>query len=649
MRSEQGNRNISYPKWLEKFPYETYLLLVVVLTVLAFSPNSLDAFNYPKQLILAGGTFTLFSFYLFSGTNFSRGTKDSRIFSIFVLVFVVGIVFVAIHHGIAREQVFFGTFSRANGVLTYVSLGILLLMIVTILNFRGINFVRQSLDYFRICFILLMLYCTLQWLGLDPIDWNNPYTPVLGTFGNPNFASSALAILSLISLYFCFQKGSLFKKSTYALLQGLAITLIYQTKSIQGLVVYAVGVQVLIFCFILLKVNNKMIRSILVLSGFAMNILMAMGAFGVGPLGKLLFQYTLQVRMEYWRIAARMMADYPIYGVGNDSYGDFFRQYRSSDFVDQYGPNLITNNAHNSILQIGSTTGVVVMSLLVVIIFWVAFNSIRNIKAALAVAREEDSHISFYRNGQIYIILGWIGATTQSLISIDQIGIATLWWTLAGFSVVQIAFAGEQLKAIDMKKSKNEKFKSHYARHPLQGISGFVLFSTIFVLISFLLSGHVQRDYRLKIALQIAPVKDNMVIEQARSTQIYDSAVGLVEIQDYANLVIRNLYSVGPADLGFDLAALAAKKNLRSSVAFELLAVGNEFYGKFDDASENYLAALALDPLNFNTRIKFANLEVKRKRFDSALKEIEIVLRDGDDAAREQATSLQSQIVSLQK
>lgn len=649
MQNEQGIRKISLPIWMKKFPFETYLLLVVVLTVLAFSPNSLDAFNYPKQLILSGGTFTLFGLYLFSGSNFLRVNKDSRKFNILVLTFVICIVFVAIYHGINQEQIFFGTFSRANGVITYVSLGILLLMIVTILNFRGDNFVKQALDFFRICFILLMVYCTLQWIDLDPIDWNNPYTRVLGTFGNPNFASSALAILSLISLYFCFQNGSLLKKSTYALLQGLAITLIYQTKSIQGLVVYAVGVQILVLCFILLKVNNKIVRSILVLSGFAVNILMAIGAFGLGPLGKLLFQYTLQVRMEYWRIAARMIADYPIYGVGNDSYGDFFRQYRSSDFVDQYGPNLITNNAHNSILQMGSTTGVVVMSLFVVIFFWVALNSIRNIKTMLAVAREGSNHISFFRNGQIFMILGWTGAATQSLISIDQIGVATLWWTLAGFSVVQIAFSVEPLRTRKQTKSKNEKFKSHSARHPLSGISGFVLYSTIFVLISFFLSGHVQRDYRLKIALQIAPVKDNMVIEQARSKQIYDSAVGLVEIQDYANLVIRNLYSVGPAEVGFELAELAAKKNPRSSVAFELLAVGNEYYGKLDEASENYLAALALDPLNFNTRIKFANLEVKRKQFDSALKELGVVLKDGDEDARRQATSLKIQIESLQK
>ena len=47
------------PKFMNKFPFGTYVLFLVIATILFFSPNSLDAFNYPKQLILAAGTFTL--------------------------------------------------------------------------------------------------------------------------------------------------------------------------------------------------------------------------------------------------------------------------------------------------------------------------------------------------------------------------------------------------------------------------------------------------------------------------------------------------------------------------------------------------------------------------------------------------------------
>ena len=630
------------PKFMNKFPFGTYVLFLVIVTILFFSPNSLDAFNYPKQLILAAGTFTLLIIYLLSGNRIISGDRTSRTFSILIILFSLSIFVVGLFHGITRVQVFFGTFSRANGVLTYVALGTLALLIFAISILQGTKFLEQSLAFLTFGFFLLSLYCTVQWLNLDPINWNNPYTSVIGTFGNPNFASAALAILAIVSLYFCFKKQSVMNRAFFYALQVLAIVLIYQTKSIQGLAVYAIGIQVLLFCYILLRVQNRLTGILLIFFVALVNLGVLLGVFGLGPLGSLIFQYTLQVRMEYWQIATRMILDFPLLGVGNDSYGDFFRLYRSREFVETYSPNLITNNAHNAILQLGSTTGLIVLLLLTWIIAFTLLVGIKGVSNAIISAKLSGGHKFLSGNCQIYFFAAWIAATAQIMISIDQIGVATIWWTLTALIFASSTASNKVLVKENRKNAKKNWMKS-MSRHPRKGLPGLLIFLALFIAISVPLSRHVQNDFRLRSALQIAPVQNNMVLEEARGKEIYESAIGLVEIQDYANLAVRNLYSSGPAELGFDLAKEAVLKNSRSSAAFELLAVGNEFYGRLDEAAANYSIALELDPLNYNVRLKFANLEFKRQKLDSALAEVKIILRDGDAEARKQALLIKNQ------
>ena len=44
------------------------------------------------------------------------------------------------------------------------------------------------------------LYGVLQALGGDPFDWINPYSPVFGFFGNPNFQASFMGMAAVAAV-----------------------------------------------------------------------------------------------------------------------------------------------------------------------------------------------------------------------------------------------------------------------------------------------------------------------------------------------------------------------------------------------------------------------------------------------------------------
>ena len=48
--------------------------------------------------------------------------------------------------------------------------------------------------------IITIVYGSMQTTGHDFVDWVNPHNSLIGTHGNPNFASAVMAIMGVITL-----------------------------------------------------------------------------------------------------------------------------------------------------------------------------------------------------------------------------------------------------------------------------------------------------------------------------------------------------------------------------------------------------------------------------------------------------------------
>ena len=55
-----------------------------------------------------------------------------------------------------------------------------------------------------------------------------------------------------------------------------------------------------------------------------------MGALQKGPLTKLIYKTSVSLRGEYWQAGWNMAKEFPLTGVGMDSYGDWYRRARDA-------------------------------------------------------------------------------------------------------------------------------------------------------------------------------------------------------------------------------------------------------------------------------------------------------------------------------
>jgi hypothetical protein len=139
-----------------------------------------------------------------------------------------------------------------------------------------------------------------------------------------------------------------------------------------------------------------------------------MGMLNIGPLGKYLFKASVTYRGDYWRAGINMFKHHWLFGVGLDRYGENFRIYRDAAQANRRGPDVISNAAHNVIIQLAATGGIfLLLTYLALLIFigWRGVIALRTTSGANQIV--------------VATVFGaWLAYQSQSFISIDNVGIA---------------------------------------------------------------------------------------------------------------------------------------------------------------------------------------------------------------------------------
>jgi hypothetical protein len=118
-----------------------------------------------------------------------------------------------------------------------------------------------------------------------------------------------------------------------------------------------------------------------------------------------------------------MLKANPIFGIGLDSYGDWYWSVRSAPAVlNSLDAN--TNSAHNVYLDIASNGGFPLLIAYLALNGLVLFRGIKHLKDS----PKFDPYFSA-------IFVGWIGYQAQSFISINQLGLAVWGWLLGGLVI----------------------------------------------------------------------------------------------------------------------------------------------------------------------------------------------------------------------
>ena len=379
------------------------LLLIGVLTTISVNPwFAYDPINLPKMLVLCTGAAFLLGILIL---NLKAYKQDQILTLVASLIFIGSLVFSFFTNESPWYQQLWGTWGRSTGLLTYAAFIIMLLSSTKLTSKESLIRLRSTferLGYF------MSLYTLLQFLDLDPVGWSQKL--MVATLGNINFMSSFLGLSAISYTARVFlDSQSLSSKIHYLFFTCLNLFLIWESESIQGLAVYFSGFILLLTFFI--RRNNSAIKSFgFLLVCVVFGTLGFLGTAGLGPLSTLR-QETVIFRIDYWQAAINMLLANMINGIGIDSYGDFYREYRSVTAVTRTGPQRVTNTAHNIFLDIFTGAGVfsgLVFLFLVATVLYVIFLSLR----------DKTSDSNFYAIASMAI-----GFIVFCLISINQIGV----------------------------------------------------------------------------------------------------------------------------------------------------------------------------------------------------------------------------------
>ena len=216
---------------------------------------SYDPLNVSRMLLLV--ILASIAFFLLLPQLKSIRLGSYRVLLILLSLFCFQMILVLAVAPGDRWQQFFGVGGRQTGFLTYLSLVVLTLSAVL----SSSNILNQKVSKALIAAgSLSILYGLIQAAGLDPIGWTNPYSPVFGFFGNPNFQASFLGFSAAAVTVFLLSGGT---KLLWRVLSGLfvflALYVIYESKSQQGFLVYAIGSTITVIILFFKTKNNQII------------------------------------------------------------------------------------------------------------------------------------------------------------------------------------------------------------------------------------------------------------------------------------------------------------------------------------------------------------------------------------------------------
>lgn len=470
------------------------LLFGLAAVTLYFNQKANDPFNSYKliiALILSGWLSGQILDY-YRKNPFKKKTADFYLLvliSIFLISQVLSLVFSDIF-----TVSFLGETQRRNGFLSYFALSIILIYTSIRFNFHNsIQFLKSSV----LVGLVLGIYGTLQIFDRDFVNWNNPHNSMIGTVGNPNFASSLIAILVLLASYTLFHKSiDLAFRLASVLVIFLGFFAIYRSNSRQGLLV--IGLGLLLFVSLYSWFQSKRFKFLVPTASLLVIFVSVLGMLQKGPAAYFLYKDSVSVRGFYWDAAFEMFKSFPLTGVGLDSYGSYFKEYRSPDYPLRYGYELTSTNAHNTYLQLFSTGGVLVgvfYSLLMLLILLVGIKNIRE-------ANGEEKNLA------IALLSIWVSFQAQSFISIDNIGIGIWGWVLGG------AIIGLQNNRLRGVQNSNRKPEPKSINLPQ------VLISTLFLIpiliISMLLHRQEADLFVAKSAIMQNPINQELVLSNAQ-------------------------------------------------------------------------------------------------------------------------------------
>jgi O-Antigen ligase len=430
-------------------------------TIFLISGSVTDPVNVPKLVAL--GVLGFAAFATVCATQLVRALISFKLPIIVVAVFVTLMILGFFTSQAPVTQVLYGSYGRNNGLLAYVFLSAIFLSTLVLMERKSFQSILNALI---VAGVVNLIYCLWVISFGDFISWSNPYGNILGTLGNPNFIGAFLGIIFSTLVAISLNQGSS-RLGRVLSLCGLPLCAfeIIKSHAIQGRVVAAFGSAVVLFLFIRAKFNKIVLFGYSLLS-IILGALALAGALQIGPLAKFIYKTSVSLRGQYWLAGWNTGQEHPITGVGMDAFGDWYRRMRDPHALELPGVNTVVNAAHNVPIDIFAFGGWPLFVSYLFIMGIAGFSIFRMIQRSKS-----------YDLILVVFAAAWAGYQLQSVISINQIGLAVWGWLLSGAVIAYERFTRNSdventETEITGKKNKAKSKSSIPAQVPLYATVG---------------------------------------------------------------------------------------------------------------------------------------------------------------------------------
>lgn len=542
--------------------------LIPLVSVFIWVPLQ-DPFNFPKFLLLL-----LIGSLGLPFISFSWQKRDQRLLFGFSGAFVIALLLATIASDVRFMSVF-GVHGRNTGLISYLALVSLFLFIATS---QSQTYLKIFPFLFAIALGLNLLYALLQHFDHDPIPWKNPFNPIVGFLGNPNFAASFLGMGAGFAIWLVLStEFKIYVRAIGLLLAPLLFIVIWWSQSRQGLITFFVSAGVVLSVYLIRF--SKTLAGLSVAGIFTVLVGIGLGIFNTGPLARFVYEGSLQARQSYWKQAIDMFRDHPWTGVGLDRFGAYFYQYRTNEDATNVLFNTSTDNAHNVPLHLLGTGGIFVFLTYVGLMVLIAVYGLKTLKITTG-------------NEQMRVGLAlalWSAYQVQSLISIDQLGIAIWNWVFAG-AIFGYFFTNSN--------QATNKLSVKGVSEPPQNRVGIRSGISIALIIAVftVLGPQWKSEVQLRLGLAVENDPNNPAVKVNAMT--YPVLNGFLESSYYFEMGTRALFAYGLAEDGQKFALKTIELDPRNYVAWSAIAELGEGTNQRPAAIPYRLKTTELDPNN---------------------------------------------------
>ena len=427
---------------IEAKKVQTCVLLGGVFTTLTIWTKLEDPINLPKMFVLvlfAAIALGLAIPALLSAHKLS--SNNQRISLGLIGLFAIGLIISTFATDVKYTAIF-GEYHRNNGALAYLAMIILMAAGALVFNLKSAN---RFFTFFGFAGLLISFYGILQGIGADPVGWKIVYNPFITTLGNPNFTSGFLGLSGIAILYLAIDAKDRKYQVVYAVGLLANLYILWRSGSIQGVFGFLIGSTIIIL--VKLWLINKHYGQIGLAAAILAGAPVVLAVLNIGPLASKLYQGTLRNRFDYWNAAVGMFKDHPIFGVGMDRFGEYYREYAAQNQVVQ---GQITDNAHSIYMQLLATGGLTLFIPYILLVLFITFIGLKSI-------------IKFQGNDKFKMgaVFGiWLGTITINVVTVDNLGVG-VWFWITGGVLVAVSSSHRQSETIDhSQKEKSVKGKS---------------------------------------------------------------------------------------------------------------------------------------------------------------------------------------------